>query len=58
MSPFKTNRSLFVRTLVALMLLIGIGFATWLIATPSLQAASQARTADFHQPDRQSAGSA
>ena len=54
MSPFKANPSLFVRALVALMLLIGIGFATWLIATPGLHAASQLVLLDFHQPDRQS----
>ena len=50
MSPFKTNRSLFVRTLIALMLLIGIGFATWLIATPSLHAASQLVPLTFTSP--------
>ena len=40
MSPSKMSQSLFVRAIIALSLLAGIGLGTWLLSTPSLNAAS------------------
>jgi uncharacterized repeat protein (TIGR01451 family) len=50
MSHFKTNQSLFVRAIMALVLLSGIGFATWLLSTPSLRASSQLAPLTFTSP--------
>jgi uncharacterized repeat protein (TIGR01451 family) len=41
MSQSKMSQSLFVRAIIALSLLAGIGLGTWLLSTPSLNAASQ-----------------
>ena len=41
MSHSKMSQSSFVRAIIALALLAGIGFGAWLLSTPSLQAASQ-----------------
>ena len=40
MSQSKIRQSLFVRAIIALSLLAGIGLGTWLLSTPSLKAAS------------------
>src|SRR5512139_633948 len=50
MSQFKMNQSLFVRAIMALVLLIGIGFATWLLATPTLNASSRLAPLTFTSP--------
>jgi large repetitive protein len=41
MSPSKMSLSLFVRAIIALSLLAGIGLGAWLLSTPSLNAASR-----------------
>ena len=50
MSHFKTNRSLYVRAIIALTLLAGLGFAAWLLSTPSLNAASRLSALTFASP--------
>ena len=50
MSQLKNNRSLFVRAIMALVLLAVIGFATWLLSTPSLRAASHLESLTFVSP--------
>jgi uncharacterized repeat protein (TIGR01451 family) len=50
MSKPKLNQSLFVRTIMALVLLAGIGFATWLLSTPSLNASSRLAPLTFTSP--------
>ena len=50
MSKSTRNRSLFVRAVIALALLAGIGFATWLLSTPSLRASSQLAPLTFISP--------
>jgi uncharacterized repeat protein (TIGR01451 family) len=50
MSKPKLNQSLFVRTIMVLVLLAGIGFATWLLSTPSLNASSRLAPLTFTSP--------
>ncbi len=50
MSHPKMNQSVFVRAIIALVLLAGIGFATWLLSTPSLRASSQLAPLTFTSP--------
>lgn len=50
MSNPKMNQSLFVRTIVALALLAGIGLGTWLLSTPSLKASGSLAPQTFISP--------
>ena len=50
MSHLNSNRSPFVRAIIALTLLAGLGFATWLLATPALNASSQLAPLTFTSP--------
>ncbi len=50
MSNSKLNQSLFARMILALVLLVGIGFVAWLLSTPSLDAASRLAPLTFTSP--------
>ena len=50
MSHSKMNQTSVVRTMIVLALLAGIGFATWLLSTPSLRASSQLAPLTFTSP--------
>jgi uncharacterized repeat protein (TIGR01451 family) len=50
MSPFKSAYSLFVRVIMAVALLSGIGFATWMFSSPILNASSQPAPLTFTSP--------
>jgi uncharacterized repeat protein (TIGR01451 family) len=50
MSHSKLNQSVFVRAFIAFALLAGIGFATWLLSTPSLKASSRLAPLTFTSP--------
>ena len=50
MSNPKMNQSLFVRMLIALALLAGIGLGTWLLSTPSLKASGSLAPQAFISP--------
>jgi uncharacterized repeat protein (TIGR01451 family) len=50
MSKPTRNQSLFVRAVIALTLLAGTGFATWLLSTPSLSAAGNLAPLTFISP--------
>ena len=50
MSRFNSNRSSFVRAIMALVLLAGSGFAAWLSSTPSLSASARLAPLTFTSP--------
>jgi uncharacterized repeat protein (TIGR01451 family) len=50
MSQPQSNQSVFVRAIMALALLAGIGLATWLLSTPSLRASSNLAPLTFTSP--------